>query len=70
MQGQLDLPCHLLDDTVAVRNFFGREKVLDEIDRYLLVKEGETVMSNLKTVAISGMGGIGMCANGIPSYRG
>lgn len=59
MSGRVKLPCYLLDHSVAVKDFFGREKVLSEIDDYLLVKNGEKVMSTLKTVAISGMGGIG-----------
>jgi len=60
MQGALDLPCYLLDDSVAVRNFYGREKVLNEIDGWLLVGNKHEVMPKLKTVALSGMGGIGM----------
>lgn len=64
IQFKLKLPCYLLDDSVAVRDFFGREDVLGEIDEHLLVKEGQDVMSELKTVALSGMGGIGMRTNG------
>ena len=60
MQGALDLPCYLLDDSVAVRNFYGREKVLNEIDGWLLVGDELEVMPKLKTVALSGMGGIGL----------
>jgi len=59
MPGEVKIPCYLLDDSVAVRDFFGRQEVLREIDDYLLVKNGEKVMSKLKTVAISGTGGIG-----------
>ncbi|KAI4935511.1 uncharacterized protein J4E92_002802 [Alternaria infectoria] len=60
MPVEVNLPCYLLNESVAVKNFFGREEVMDEIHDYLVVKEEQGVMSDLKTVAISGMGGIGM----------
>lgn len=55
----LQLPCYLLDKSVAVTGFIGRKEVLREIDDHLLVKDGQERMSELKTVAISSMGGIG-----------
>lgn len=48
---------------MTVRDFFGREDVLGEIDEHLLVQEGQDIMPELRTVAISGMGGIGLQAD-------
>jgi putative cofactor-binding repeat protein len=56
---RLKLPCYLLDNSVNVKDFFGRKDVLDAIDKTLLVPDGMEVMSELKTFAICGIGGIG-----------
>ncbi|KAF2737092.1 hypothetical protein EJ04DRAFT_561953 [Polyplosphaeria fusca] len=60
-QHELKLPCWLLDTSTAVKDFFGRDDTLFALDEMLVVPEGDAVMSELKTVAICGIGGIGLC---------
>ncbi|KAH7092428.1 hypothetical protein FB567DRAFT_588706 [Paraphoma chrysanthemicola] len=58
-QREPKLPCYLLDSSVIVKDFLGREDVLAHIHRTLVVPNGMELMSGLKAFAIYGIGGIG-----------
>ncbi|KAJ4299617.1 hypothetical protein N0V90_004863 [Kalmusia sp. IMI 367209] len=53
------LPCYLLDASKNVEDFFGRGDIVGQIHDMLVVPDGTEVMKELKTFAISGIGGIG-----------
>lgn len=57
----------MVDESVAVTNFYGRIDVLTEIDEHLLVRDGQQAIPKLRTVALIGMGGIGMRAHHLKS---
>jgi hypothetical protein len=58
-QRKLTLPCYLYETSTTLKDFFGRQSVLAAIEKTLVVPEGMDIMSELKTFAIYGIGGIG-----------
>lgn len=60
-QSSLPIPCYLLSPAVRNSDFFGREDVLQDIDRCLLpnARPARSNAAQLQTYAICGLGGVG-----------
>jgi hypothetical protein len=60
----LRLPCNIHNGPriADLENFFGREDILAQIDKHLLVPDKTNITEELRIVAICGMGGMGTFA--------